>query len=40
MVFLEKGNNIWGVVNDEVGKVGKRWDEWGDRIVEDGVLMV
>ena len=24
MASLEKGNNIWGVVNDEVGKAGKR----------------
>lgn len=29
-----------GTKNDEVGKAGKRGDEWGDRVPEEGTLMV
>lgn len=41
MASLEKCNSdTWGVVSDEVGKIGKRWDEWGDRIQEEGAVEV
>lgn len=40
-VSLGKCNrDVCGMKNDEVGKAGKRWDEWGDRVPEEGTLMV